>query len=226
MDLSKFTLALFDIFAYLLPGIALLGILSLTEATFLKSSLLPLSRLGTLPVLVILVAYYLGHLVHTLGVLLTRKDSWLAVAPGGDLSDALFKQLRERVVKVYELDVTPMRDQKLGTLDTYKLADSYIVARDKTAERESLHVRAAFALSSMVVFALLTLVALLSLGVGGIALRVSPSSREVLGPAMSVLVLLFACLATYAFWKRFEYFTLLRRSSIYTLFMALTVKQN
>lgn len=225
MDLSKFTLALFDVFAYLLPGIALLGILSLVEATFLGSSLLPLSRLGTLPVLMMLVAYYLGHLVHALAVLLTEKVPWLCAPKGGDLSDAVFKQLRDRVVKVYELDVTDMPGQKLGTLDTYKLADSYIVARDKTAERESLHVRAAFARSSMVVFALLALVALLSFWSGGLAVRVT-STTEVLSPVMSAVVAFFAGLAAYAFWVRFKSFTLLRRSSIYTLFMALTVKSN
>lgn len=223
MDLSKFTLALFDVFAYLLPGIALLGILSLMEATFLKSSLLPLSRLGTLPVLMMLVAYYLGHLVHALAVLLTERVSWLCAPKGGDLSDAVFKQLRNRVVKVYELDVSPMPNQKLATLDTYKLADSYIVAKDKTAERESLHVRAAFARSSMVVFALLSLLSLLSLLNGGLSVRVT-DSPEMLGTGMSVVVTVFAGLAAYAFWVRFKYFTLLRRSSIYTLFMALTVK--
>lgn len=113
MDLSKFTLALFDIFAYLLPGMALLGILSLVEATFLKTSLLPLSRLGTVPVLITLVAYYLGHLMHALGLLMTGKTPFLRIPRGGDLSDAVFKQLRDRVVKVYDLDVSTMVDQKL-----------------------------------------------------------------------------------------------------------------
>lgn len=223
MDLSKFTLALFDIFAYLLPGMALLGILSLVEATFLKTSLLPLSRLGTVPVLITLVAYYLGHLMHALGLLMTGKTPFLRIPRGGDLSDAVFKQLRDRVVKVYDLDVSTMVDQKLGTLDTYKLADSYVVARDKTAERESLHVRAAFACSSMAIFALLSLVAVLSLLVGGLTVRVSGKAED-LGPASTIAVAAFAGWAFYAFWLRYREFSLLRRSSIYTLFMALTVK--
>lgn len=223
MDLSKFTLALFDIFAYLLPGLALLVILSLVEATFLKTSLLPLSRLGTLPALIILVAYYLGHLIHTLGILVTSKIACLSVPRGGDLSDAVFKQLRDRVVKVYDLDVSTMVDQKLGTLDTYKLADSYIVARDKTAERESLHVRAAFACGSMVIFALLSLVATLAFLDGGLAVRVTDKA-EALDTSLTAAIAVFAGWASYAFWLRYKEFSLLRRSSIYTLFMALTVK--
>lgn len=222
MDLSKFNLALFDIFAYLLPGIALLSILSLMETTFLGSSLLSMSYISNLSAFILLIAYYLGHLVHTLAMLLTEKISWLRAPSGGKLSDSVFQQLRERVVKVYEFDVTRMPDQKLATYDTYIFSEKYIIARGRHAVSESLYVRVAFVRSNMVVFALLALVALLSsVSSNGLAIRID-NNLEILDPSLSIPISIISIFIAFIFWDRYKYYTLLRRSSIYVLFMALT----
>lgn len=223
MDLSKFTLAVFDIFAYLLPGLVLLVLASVIEATFFSSQVLALGRLGQLPVPGLIAAYFLGHLGHGLGTVLTKRIRGLDAPRGGDLPRAVFDQIRARVVQTFEIDLEALPDRKLDALSTYKFADSFVVAKDKAAERESLLLREAFALSSMGAFAAWGLVGIAALLFQeGLAYQLTARTTLERGPTLALAVLAFLIAA--AFWRRYVHFALIRRSSIYTLFMALTAK--
>lgn len=129
MDLSKFTLAIFDIFAYLLPGVILLILSSFIEATFLSSQVLALNKLSDLPIPYLIMAYFLGHLAHGLGTVLTERVQWLRAPAGGDLSREVFDQIRARVVQTFAINSEALPGKKLDALSTYKFADSFVVAK-------------------------------------------------------------------------------------------------
>lgn len=224
MDLSKFTLAVFDILVYLLPGTIALTLFSVFEATFLHTRVLKLSQLGQLPVVFLIVAYFLGHVVNSLGTVMTEKITKLQVPRGGDLSNELFGQIRSRVVSTFGIDVTTLPDQKLEALAVYKFADSFVVAKDKAAERESLLLREAFALSSFGAFTCWTVVSLLAVIKGGLAFQLNATSSLTLSREVTLAIMTAALTLAYLFWRRYVRFALQRRSSIYTLFMALTAK--
>ncbi|MFC3832847.1 MULTISPECIES: hypothetical protein [Deinococcus] len=223
MDLSKFTLAVFDIFAYLLPGTLLLVLLSVGEATFLSSSTLKLSQFKQLAVPFLIGAYFLGHLANSVGTVLTERVKWLRVPRGGALSDRLFTQIRNRVVLTFGIDVSTLDNQKLETLAVYKFADSFVVAKDKAAERESLLLREAFALSTLGVFVLWSVVGVAAAINGGLAFRID-AAKTMLDRGPTIAITVAALILAFVFWRRYRRFALQRRSSIYTLFMALTAK--
>lgn len=224
MDLSKFTLAVFDIFAYLLPGTLILVLLSVGEATFLSSSALKLSQFKQMAVPFLIGAYFLGHLANSVGTVLTERVKWLKVPRGGELSDALFVQIRNRVVTTFGIDVTTLNNQKLETLAVYKFADSFVVAKDKAAERESLLLREAFALSTLGVFVLWTVVCVVAAFKGSLIFQIDAVTRTVLDRGVTSAIAGIALALAFVFWRRYRRFALQRRSSIYTLFMALTAK--
>ena len=149
---------------------------------------------------------------------------WLRVPRGGALSDELFTQIRNRVVLTFGIDVSTLKNQKLETLAVYKFADSFVVAKDKAAERESLLLREAFALSTLGVFVSWAVVGVAAVFKGGLAFRIDATTRILLDRGSTIAITGAALVLAFVFWRRYRRFLLLRRSSIYTLFMALTAK--
>lgn len=95
-------------------------------------------------------------------------------------------------------------------------------SKDKAAERESLLLREAFARSSMGAFTVWCLFGIIALFKGGMSYQLAAKTTLDRGPIAAITLAAFFIAAV--FWRRYIYFTLVRRSSIYTLFMALTAK--
>ncbi|WP_407543383.1 hypothetical protein Q0M94_26000 (plasmid) [Deinococcus radiomollis] len=224
MDLSKLTVAVFDVFAYILPGLVLLMALSLFEATFLKSGLIPLDRVAKASALALIASYFLGQLAHAFaGWLLIHVLPELPNDRKGGFRKDMFNHTRQRVIEVFNIDVTPFTPAKLQTLEVYQLADSYIATKEKVSERDSLIAREGFAKTSLGAFLLSALSVLSTVMRGGLHWRLATGSGS-LSVAATLIVGLLLLLIAAVFWRRYVFFHGLKVTSTYALFLALTTK--
>lgn len=224
MDLSKLTVAVFDVFAYILPGLVLLTALSLFEATFLTSNLVPLDRVARAPAVALIAAYFLGQLAHAFaGWLLTHVFPKLPNDKVGGFRKEMFDHTRQRVTDVFNIDVTRFTPTKLKTLEVYQLADSYIVAKEKASERESLIAREGFAKTSLGAFLLSALIVVSTVIHGGLHWRFT-AGAGVLPVAATLIVAAILLVVAAVFWRRYVFFHCLKMTSTYAMFLALTTK--
>lgn len=197
MSLDKMSLTLYDFLGYLLPGYVLVFGCSLLESTFLDSDLFHLSRVADDLLLFTVLAYFFGHAGHRIGSLLKDwRYGWFRDR-NRRLSAPVFERAREVVKDAYGIKLD--EGEKLDTLETYLLADSYVVASGGSTERDVLMAREGFSKASMVAFGFLSLILLSSLIVGGTKVQTQSgaftqltwSTTTVLAVAMLSLTLLF-----------------------------------
>jgi hypothetical protein len=222
MSLDKMSLTVYDFLGYLLPGYVLVFGCSLLESTFLDSDLFCLSRLTDALLLFTILAYFLGHAGHRIGSLLKDwRYSWFR-DQNLRLSAPVFERVRKVVKDAYGIKLD--EEAKLDTLETYLLADSYVVASGGSTERDVLMAREGFSKASMVAFGFLSLILFSSLIVGGTKVQTqSGTFTHLTWITTTVLAMAMLCL-TLLFRRAFIFYNRIKINNTLLTFLALREK--
>jgi membrane protein DedA with SNARE-associated domain len=215
MSLDKISLTLFDVLGYLLPGYILLFACSVLEATFSDSRILALSSLNSNLVVSSVIAYFLGQIGHRMAAWVHNKQFKWFDNSEQRLSDLLYYHARSSLVAALGLELE--EGQKVSSLETYMLAESYLIASGSTAERDSLVAREGFHKTAMASFALTTLVFLLSLISGGAKINITPETSITLGAIGAFLLAFLALVVTLIFRRGFMFYNRLKINNILLL---------
>jgi uncharacterized membrane protein (DUF485 family) len=221
MELNKIGVTLFDLLSFLLPGFVLVLALSIAEATFCTTSLFSLSALSTNWLTTSIAAYFLGQFSYRIGSLLQSRWPGLFKVKGQRLSDSLYYHVRGLLNDMHSIEYK--EGERLRSLETYLLADSYLVASDKTAERDSLMAREGFHKNSMVAFSILTISVVVALTKGGIMLQPIAGDYVSVGftTTLALAALLFIMTAVYR--RGFAFFHRLKITN--TLLLVMTLRK-
>ena len=219
MSLDKIGLSLFDFLGYILPGYLALLALSVVEASFASSSVLSLKSISGNVLSSAIVAYFLGQLCHRIGSWIkTRRYKWFQ-SKEMRLSGPVYYHARTLLQSAYGFN--PDDEFEPDSLETYAMADSYLVAAGQTSERDSLITREGFHKTSMVAFALMAVVFLSTLVKGGAAIQMGAGVHSQLGcwtTAVLAIVMIFACLV---FRGGFVFYNRMKISNTILIFIAL-----
>jgi hypothetical protein len=218
MGLDKLGLTLYDFLGYLFPGYLLLLCLSIAEASLFRGRLFSLETifLNLFPYSV--GAYFLGHLAHTTGSLLKSWKPRLFTSYAHRLSRPIFLAVRKAAQQAYQVELE--QDQKIGTLEAYMLADSYLAVSGESAFRDALIAREGFAKASMVGFLMLTLVLAASAISGGTMIQISQNDVIVVPVGGTLLLAACASVMTVVFWRCFAYFGRVKVNNTLLMFLA------
>lgn len=230
MNLDKAALTLYDFLGYLLPGYVLIFVSSLVESTFLNTALLSLSTIGKNLLIATVAAYFLGqasHRVASLGRDWNRrirkgKNRLTGRMNDNRLHPAVYGRVLEEIKDAYSLDLA--EGDKLGGLDIYLLADSYVVASGASPERDMLMAREGFFKTSMVAFGIMFLVFVGSLLVGGLKIQSQPGAVTQMNSVATGLVALAALGLAALFRTGFNFYNQIKSNNIRTIFLALRSK--
>lgn len=220
MGLDKISVTLYDLIGYLLPGYVLLLACSVVEASFWGTNLIALARIGRNPILAAVVAYFLGQASHSVAsVIKSKKYRWFDDHGRYSLSSDVKKRVMAAVMTTYGIQVEG--EKELSRIDTYLLADNYILASGGSVERDILTAREGFFKASMVAFVVLA-VATLSTSVSHMPrVQVEPGNFVLLQRlnvgALTALSLLLAWL----FRQRFIFFNRAKNNNALLTFLAL-----
>ena len=219
MALEKVSLSIFDILSYLLPGYVVLFALSLVEATFFDSSLFALANLSDYWLISSIMAYFLGQICHRIASFLSNR--WPAWFDNRDqkLIGSIYYHIRNLMAEMHSIEFE--EGERIRSLETFQLADSYIVASGKTAERDSLMAREGFHKTSMTAFAIVSLAVLASLFGGGVKLQLTSGNYLTLNLFISAIAFGFLLIATLVFWRGYAFFNRLKINNILVLAMTL-----
>ncbi len=220
MSSDKLGLTLFDILGYLLPGYILILCGSLIEATFVHSGLLSLSNIRDNWLLYTVAAYFAGHLCHIIASLVKGRF-FKHLGQKYRESNPLYERFREALREKYHLQAS----DKLGSLDFYVLADSYLIASGMSEERNSLMVREGFYKSATAALGLLTLTVGASLFASGLGIQADPGKVTVLTIPTTVVFVAILTLTFILFAGRFAFYNRMKLEHTYTLFLALCEKE-
>ncbi len=220
MNLEKTTISLFDLFGYILPGFLTLITVILLISTLFDDSLMTISALSSNWVFTTIIAYFFGQICHSIGSWVKdKKPNWFKSKNDKRLSDPLYYHVRNSLVKSCKLELE--EKQKIDSLETYILAESYVVANGKTNERDSLLAREGFHKTSMIAFAILTLVLSITLFFGGAKINISPNNISYANIWQTSTLVLLSLLSTLIFRRRFIFFNQLKITNI--LLLALSI---
>jgi hypothetical protein len=223
MNLEKISVTLYDLIGYLLPGFVLLLACSLAEATFGNTHMLALSRIAGNPLAFSVAAYFLGQACHAIG---SHLKDWKPSAFKADtkrMSRPLYDHVVRLLHETYGLKEGDLSDEQ-KSLNVYLLADSYIVASGGSNERDVLQAREGFFKASMVAFAMLALIFLCSIFVGGTRIQGKPAFYGALPLWTTIIAVLVTSALVWLWWKRFVFFGCLKRNNILLIFLAMQVK--
>jgi hypothetical protein len=218
MSIEKIGLTLYDFLGYLFPGYVFVLTCSVVESTFLTTDLLTLSTISDEFLTFTIVAYFSGHLIHAVGSLL--KDlfyKWFSTK-ALRLSRPLFDHVRETVQEAYAISLAP--EDKLDTLETLLLAESYVQASGGLSQLDVLAVREGFHKASMVAFGFLSAVLLLSLLVGGAKMQTYPDTYTHLSWSGTILFSIVTIVATLLFRGRFIFYNRAKINNTLLSFLA------
>ncbi len=219
MNVDKISLTLYDFLGYILPGCIFLFACSIFEATFLVSSLFAITHIKDNLVFSIVIAYFLGQISHRIGSLLKdRKYKWFHDNQHR-LSTPLYRHIENSLLEMYELKLE--EEEKINTLETYLLADSYLVACGQTAERDTLMAREGFQKASMVSFGLMSLNLLLTLFKGGAKIQSAPATYSNLYFGATTVALILSIGLTLLFRNSFLFFNRLKLNNTLVIALAL-----
>ena len=220
MALDKISLTIFDILSYLLPGYVVLFALSIVEATFCGSNLLALSTLNDNWLTLSVIAYFFGQFSHRVASFLNDiRPVWFEDRDNR-LVGSLYYHIRRLLADIYSIEFK--EGERLHSLETYLLADSYIIASGNTAERDSLMAREGFHKTSMITFTILTITVLATTFCGGAKLQMASGSYYILGVMGSILTCFVLLLMTLVFWRGYAFFKRLKINN--TLLLAMTLR--
>jgi len=220
MTVDKLSLTLFDILSYLLPGYIVVFTLSIAEATFLRSDLLSFSTIKDNWLALSVVAYFLGQFSHRIASFINNKrPSWFN-DPTQRLGNSIYYHIRNLFSDMHSIEFKD--GERLHSLETYLLADSYVIASGNTAERDSLIAREGFNKTSMVTFAIITITVLITLFKGGTRIQLASGDYYTFSIVGTLLVFVVLVLMTWAFWRGYAFYNRLKINN--TLFLAMTLR--
>jgi len=219
MESNKITLTLFDILSFLLPGYVVLLALSIIEATFFSSDLLALSILSDNWLISSVIAYFLGQFSHRIASFLNNKRPTWFENRDLRLMDSIYYHIRDLLAEFHSIEFK--EGERIHSLETYLLADNYIIASGKTAERDSLIAREGFHKTSMIAFAILTVTALGTIFYGGLKLQFSSGVYVSLNIVGTIIASSFLLMITLVFWRGYAFFNRLKINNILLLAMTL-----
>lgn len=222
MNLDKISLTLYDFLGYLLPGYVLIFACSLIESTLLGSNLFALSCISDNLLPFSVLAYFLGQAGHRISSLLKEwRYGWFSDR-SYRLSTPVFERVREIAKDAYGVKLDA--GAKLDTLETYLLADSYVVASGSSAERDILMAREGFCKTSMVAFGFLSAVLFSSLAVGGTKIQTRPGTfTQLTWITTTVLAVVTFCM-TLLFRRGFVFYNRIKINNTLLTFLALREK--
>lgn len=220
MTVDKLSLTLFDILSYLLPGYIVIFAFSIVEATFLKSDLLSFMAITDNWLILSVAAYFLGQFCHRVASYIgNKRPSWFSDQTQR-LGNSIYYHIRDLLLEMYSIEFKD--GERLHSLETYLLADSYLVASGNTEERDSLLTREGFHKTSMITFAIFTVIVLITLFNGGIKLQISSGNYYTFTIMGSILTAAFLTLMTWAFWRGYIFYNRLKINN--TLLLAMTLR--
>jgi hypothetical protein len=218
MNFEKVSLTLYDVFGYIVPGYVMLLVASLVESTFGNTTFLSIASATGNVLLSIIAAYFLGNICHSLGSLFREwHPAWFADR-GLRLSDPLFHKVRKAAKEAYGIELK--QDEKLSTLETFILADSYVVASGGSTERDVYLAREGFFKASMVAFGLLSAVLFAACLNGGIDIQTDIRTVKHVNLGSSIAVTAMSLLATLILWKQFTFYQRVKMNNIFAMFLA------
>lgn len=165
-------------------------------------------------------AYFLGHFSHrTASYLTNARPAWFD-DKSQRLIGSLYYHVRKLLSDMHSIEFK--NGERIRSLETYLLADSYIVASGNTAERDSMLAREGFHKTSMVAFGIDALVVFVTLFAGGTRLQLAAGSYYSLNFACSLLLFLALVVMTLVFWRGYTFFNRLKINN--TLLLAMTLR--
>ena len=212
MESNKITLTLFDILSYFLPGYIVLFALSIVEATFFSSDLLALSNITDNWLISSIAAYFLGQFNHRIASFLNDKRPKWFDNRDLRLMDSIYYHIRTLLTDFYSIEFK--EGERLHSLETYLLADNYIIASGKTAERDSLIAREGFHKTSMIAFVILAMTVLATSFERGLSLQLSSGDYFSLNVVGTIILSSILLLITLVFWRGYAFFNRIKINNI------------
>ena len=225
MNFERLAISVYDFLGYLLPGYVVLIACSLIESTFFGTWFLSLAFLTTHAVAFATIAYFMGHVAHAIASAMTTSKRWKPIiqARTERLADPTRAVVRAELDRTYGTDI---QAKTLNNLDTYSLADAYIVATGGSSERDMLIAREGFFKQSVTAFAVMSAVSMSSLFKGGLIIQTQPGRVYSLGAAMSIAAVFSAVVVTILFRSRFGFFHRVKINNTLRHFLAIRAKEH
>ncbi|MBP7620182.1 MAG: hypothetical protein KA745_04360 [Gemmatimonadales bacterium] len=224
MNFDKVAVTLYDVLGYLLPGYLILLALSLGESTFATSSFLSLSVLTTHYIPSTVAAYFAGQAAHAVASSVTESRFRKVIQASREkLSSELYARMLSELEAVYGKEALPKAEK--GNLEAYLLADSYLVAAGRGADRDVLLAREGFFKQSVVAAVALLVVLASSLAVGGVAVQPSPGVRTPVAWWPTMTATLLALAVVLLFRLRFGFYHRIKMNNTFLLFLAVRVTE-
>jgi hypothetical protein len=223
MNLDKLAISIYDFLGYLLPGYVVLIVCSLVESTFVGSWYLSLSVLTRNAVVFAAVSYFLGHIAQGIASTLTKSKRFrtLIQAPFDRLADPIAGAVRDELNAAYGDRIDA---KSRDNLDTYLLADAYILAAGGNVEREMLIAREGFFKQSVAALALMTFTLGVAAVRGGLQIQTAPGSIHAVAFWPTILLTVASLAVTLLFRLRFGFYHRVKINNTLRLFLALRVR--
>lgn len=222
MNFDKISVTLYDLLGYLLPGFVLLITCSIAEASFSGSNLFALSRINEHPIISAVTAYFLGHVSHGVGSMLTDKLHRRFKYAGFKMDAPVKRRVTQVINETYKLEFT--ETEKLSDTERYLLADSFVLASGGSTERDILTAREGFYKASMIAFTLLGAVLFATVFLTT-KIQMRPAEFTTVNRLGTIILSAFFVLLALLFRQRYMFFKCIKNSTTLRLFLGLRHKQ-
>lgn len=224
MSLDKLSITLYDLLGYLLPGYLLLLACSVAEASFFSSNLFALSKISSNPISNAIAAYFLGQVSHAISSILKfKRHKWFDDGGRYALKPEITKEVDSALKDSYTLNVEG--DRELSKIETYLLADNYILASGGSTERDILTAREGFFKASMVAFGALAIIVALTLLSRSPRLQVQPDFFIQIHKLQVVISAVVFFSLAWLFRARFIFFNRAKNNNALLTFLALYTRE-
>jgi hypothetical protein len=222
MSLDKINVTLYDLLGYVLPGFIVLFAGSIVEATFFHSHLFYLAKLIKNPVLIVILAYFIGQILHATASGLKQRLRRQFTDENNRLSTPLYERVKEELRDFYDLPGEGDNPAQMSTLDTYMLTEAYMAISGGYLDRDVYMAREGFSKSTMVAMTLLALTFAACALHGDTVLRLqeTPNSVARLSWYGSAIAALLAFGAALVFRRQFLFFSRIKNNYTMLTFLA------
>jgi hypothetical protein len=209
----------FDLLGYVLPGIVVLLGISVLDTTMMSGNSLALSKLTEFWPLTVIVAYFLGHVAHSLGRTLKGKLYRKLLSTKRYRSKVLREPVKKALQKDYP-DVV-LEGKEVRQVDRFMLADIYVDIRGGTQNRHVFEALVSFHKASMVAFSFLSLIMVLTLFWGGAVFSVEPGTTMPAGYLRTIFISALSMGMFLSFMFGFRYFNALKNDHVYAAYLTM-----
>lgn len=225
--LRNIKVTLYDIFGYLLPGaVFLAGMAILFWAIYIpRTTLLPVRLTIEIWVLVLLLAYFSGHIVQALGNLLmnpfpSTESLVLSKNRAGSLPDALVQSAKSKASVMLGVDLKDISPEWL-----FRICDETVVQCGAIGDREVYQYREGFYRGLTVSFLVLFLSLTVRTAVPGTSLKLLDNLQAISGSILLFFILISLAGSLLAF-LRYRRFAKYRVEQAIIGFLALQGSKN